>query len=228
MTDTRGNTIMSEHEHDCEECSEDYGPCEDHCEVVIVREGASSRTADDLAATFVEDVATMYEDEHGRPPEGEHYVTASDYRAAIHNENERADRENVGRPWNEREYVSGWSPENGTLTRDDGTIVTWSDGEMGQWLSDAIVSAEGDLSDLGWSVSWDDGYRIYRTTGGPFFDYEGACVVRDTSLGGSVICAICAPDGTCECVVCVPEGEQDEHPCETCRESVREGGSADA
>jgi hypothetical protein len=32
---------------DCD-CSEDYGPCENHCEVLAQREGASTRTADEL------------------------------------------------------------------------------------------------------------------------------------------------------------------------------------
>lgn len=36
-------------------CSEDYGPCEDHSELLIMREGASQRTADDLSAQFIHD-----------------------------------------------------------------------------------------------------------------------------------------------------------------------------
>lgn len=36
-------------------CTEDYGPCEAHSEVLAQREGASLRTADQLLVTFVYD-----------------------------------------------------------------------------------------------------------------------------------------------------------------------------
>lgn len=38
------------------ECSEDYGPCEDHCIVLAQREGASTRTADELSYVLIMDV----------------------------------------------------------------------------------------------------------------------------------------------------------------------------
>jgi hypothetical protein len=38
------------------ECSEDYGPCEQHSEVLVVREGASLHTADELAALLIHDL----------------------------------------------------------------------------------------------------------------------------------------------------------------------------
>ena len=47
-------------------CSEDYGPCEDHSEVLAQRDGASTRTADELLAVFISDA----EDITGRPITG--------------------------------------------------------------------------------------------------------------------------------------------------------------
>lgn len=38
------------------DCSEDFGPCEDHSTVLVVREGASTRTADESALQLVEDL----------------------------------------------------------------------------------------------------------------------------------------------------------------------------
>ena len=41
------------------ECSEDYGPCEDHSEFLGNREGASCRTADELARVFIDDAVAL-------------------------------------------------------------------------------------------------------------------------------------------------------------------------
>lgn len=41
------------------ECSDEYGPCEFHGETVVMREGSASRAADDLAHTFLGDVASV-------------------------------------------------------------------------------------------------------------------------------------------------------------------------
>lgn len=41
------------------ECSEDYGPCEEHGIVLAQREGASLRTADELAAVYIGDVLSL-------------------------------------------------------------------------------------------------------------------------------------------------------------------------
>lgn len=43
----------------CGECSEDYGPCESHCEVLAQRDGAHSRTADELALCFISDARAL-------------------------------------------------------------------------------------------------------------------------------------------------------------------------
>jgi hypothetical protein len=45
-------------EFDCD-CSEEYGPCEDHSELLVSREGASLRTADELLSVFIDDAAIL-------------------------------------------------------------------------------------------------------------------------------------------------------------------------
>lgn len=44
------------------ECSKEYGPCEEHGEAVVIREGASTRTADDLLLVYVEDAVHLLHD----------------------------------------------------------------------------------------------------------------------------------------------------------------------
>lgn len=43
----------------CDDCTEEFGPCENHCEVLIVREGASLRTADELTVQFIDDAVSL-------------------------------------------------------------------------------------------------------------------------------------------------------------------------
>ena len=43
----------------CQECSEEYGPCEQHGETLVQREGASCRTADELALLYLFDMAEL-------------------------------------------------------------------------------------------------------------------------------------------------------------------------
>lgn len=45
------------------ECSEEYGPCEQHGTVLAQREGASSRTADELTYVYVLDCFAILEQE---------------------------------------------------------------------------------------------------------------------------------------------------------------------
>lgn len=45
---------MYEYDQTCD-CSDEYGPCENHCELLVSREGASLRTADELAMVRVQD-----------------------------------------------------------------------------------------------------------------------------------------------------------------------------
>lgn len=44
---------------ECEECSEDYGPCEAHIEVLVMREGGNTRTADELNSVFISDAVDL-------------------------------------------------------------------------------------------------------------------------------------------------------------------------
>jgi hypothetical protein len=44
------------------ECSEEYGPCEQHGTTVVIREGASLHTADELLLLFCEDSALILHD----------------------------------------------------------------------------------------------------------------------------------------------------------------------
>jgi hypothetical protein len=41
------------------DCSEEYGPCEIHCEVLVQREGASCRTADELMLVLCHDLVDL-------------------------------------------------------------------------------------------------------------------------------------------------------------------------
>lgn len=57
------DTFQAEHEpvsDECE-CNENYGPCEDHMNVLAQREGASSRTGAELALVFLCDVQAILE-----------------------------------------------------------------------------------------------------------------------------------------------------------------------
>lgn len=38
------------------ECSEDYGPCELHCDTLVIREGASQRTGDEITLLKIDDL----------------------------------------------------------------------------------------------------------------------------------------------------------------------------
>ena len=43
----------------CQECSVECGPCEQHGETLVQREGASCRTADELALLYLFDMAEL-------------------------------------------------------------------------------------------------------------------------------------------------------------------------
>lgn len=124
------------------ECSEDYGPCEDHSEVLAQREGAAVRTSDELLAVFVGDVMAILASETGRAedllPGGSARETAADY-------------------WRECPN-GGWAPYDNRETY-----------SLSKALADARDVAESLLpADVyAW---WDDGYVIARLTGGPLAD----------------------------------------------------------
>lgn len=44
------------------DCADEYGPCEDHGTVIVRREGASTRTADDLLYVYLCDVVDVIAD----------------------------------------------------------------------------------------------------------------------------------------------------------------------
>ena len=119
------------------ECSEDYGACEDHRDVLAQREGASTRTADDLAFVFLCDVVDIMEDAgiSGGGPDEQALRAAVDYWG----ENSR---------WNDS-YGCRWVAEE--LTR-DGIVI-----------QEDIPKGESVLSNLGLVVDWEDGYVISRT-----------------------------------------------------------------
>lgn len=48
-------------EWECE-CDDEYGPCQEHGEAVVIREGASTYTADELLLLFVEDASLILHD----------------------------------------------------------------------------------------------------------------------------------------------------------------------
>jgi len=130
---------------DCE-CSEDYGPCEDHSEVLAKRSGASTYTSDELLAVFIGDVADIL----GR-------------RITEHDASAVADAY-----WRATDNAGGW------IDHDHAPVVIGADVEatsmdvLGEALHDAATyGAEGALSDVGAAVWWDDGYVISRVIGGP-------------------------------------------------------------
>jgi hypothetical protein len=41
------------------DCSEEYGPCEEHGEILVSREGSSGRSADQLVSTFIDDAVSL-------------------------------------------------------------------------------------------------------------------------------------------------------------------------
>jgi hypothetical protein len=41
------------------ECSDEYGPCELHGQTLVIREGASQRTADDLTLVLIDDLVSV-------------------------------------------------------------------------------------------------------------------------------------------------------------------------
>lgn len=43
---------------DCD-CTEEYGPCELHAELLVSREGAALRTADELLSMFIDDAVAL-------------------------------------------------------------------------------------------------------------------------------------------------------------------------
>lgn len=119
----------------CEDCSEEFGPCEQHSETLISREGASLRTADDLALTFLQDCLTLKVE---TTPWGKDVLSRAE--AAL------SANESMG---------VRWLPDTaeGEAIRSDLDSLRWQ--------------LEGELTELGYTAYWEDGYRIVKITGGP-------------------------------------------------------------
>jgi len=114
-------------------CDEDYGPCEDHCTVLVQREGASTRTADELAVLYCDDAVGLLEDIGGT-------VLATDL-------------EIVRDAWalleTERRHGVAWFPEDDAGEMLDEVLR----------LGDALM---WDLLALGYATTWDDGFWIVQ------------------------------------------------------------------
>lgn len=120
------------------DCSEEYGPCEDHSELLVSREGASLRTADELTMVLISDLIACGA------------VASTD------------DLEEIARLENALENER--SPVSGCAWFDDScALVAPIDAEIAYDIAQTLESTLPD----GIQVYSDDGYRIVRVTGGP-------------------------------------------------------------
>lgn len=127
------------------DCSDEYGPCEDHSELFVMREGAAVRTADELLAVFVADATDLLASD----------LCDDEDRAAARRALDDANAA-AAAYWEATDNAGGWAPYDPD-----------EPSSLAEWLSDAAYQLEGCLP---FSVYWDDGYRIIRTIGGPLTD----------------------------------------------------------
>lgn len=120
------------------ECNEDDGPCESHMETVVMREGASMRSADELSALFVDDAVSIG--------------------AELSATGEAMQRE--------LNDTASWE---GSWLRDPDTADAMRD------LTNQLESDIATLDDGPFYVRWDDGYVIYKITGGPLATDDDVC-----------------------------------------------------
>lgn len=119
------------------ECTDEYGPCEQHCEVLAQREGASCRTADELALVFISDARGLYpDDEDPLVGWGREVVATVEQ--------------------NMREHQSNWITD---------------DPDLGDQLQSVVNQVENYIAPE-YQTCWDDGYRIVKITGGPFYEED--------------------------------------------------------
>lgn len=119
---------------DCD-CTEEFGPCEQHSELFVSREGASLRTADELLTVFLNDAKDLGAE---LSPYGQDVLTRAD--AAL------------------MEYA-----------KENVSFSAWlDDAELQDELATVVSQLETELYTLGYSIYWEDGYRIVKITGGPF------------------------------------------------------------
>lgn len=134
--------LFDDDTHECCGCSEEYGPCEEHGETIAQREGASTRTADDLVYVFLTDVLAIAENRG---------LISADMRGRV----------NVDKL---REAIDYWSNDD---LWDDNYGCRWVRDDVDAEIHDEIATGESVLAELGLSVWWEDGYVISRVTGGP-------------------------------------------------------------
>lgn len=124
--------VLAVQEMDCE-CSEEMGPCETDGEVMVMRAGASARTADDLLSVFIHDAVGL------------------GFELSV---------------WG-REFLAEY---DANLEANRSMGCAWLDDNNGE-LSDAMGSlvsqVEAQLHGMEYAVFWEDGFSIYRVTGGP-------------------------------------------------------------
>lgn len=114
------------YEHDGCSCSEEYGPCEGHADILAQREGASLRTADELAALFLSEAAYVLEE-------------AAETDASL--------TETAGRAYTiacKYDDVQGWcdDADRSQALHDDASMVeTWLPAGIHVWWNDGYVIA---------------------------------------------------------------------------------------
>lgn len=127
------------------ECDEEYGPCEEHGDAVVIREGASTRTADDLLLLFCTDAADVLIHETGE------------------------------------DRLSPWGHEvireaEELLAANDSHGCRWFPEDAGDRMTDSLTTLQSQLEselstlDAPHFTFWNDGYSIYRMTGGPLVE----------------------------------------------------------
>lgn len=120
------------------ECDEEYGPCEEHGDAVVIREGASTRTADDLLLLFCEDAADVLIHETG---------------------------EDRTTPWGRMILQDA---EDDLTANSSSYGCRWFSEENGEQLTDSLATLQSQLEselstlDVPHFTYWNDGYRIVR------------------------------------------------------------------
>lgn len=119
----------------CQACDDD-GWCEDHSEAVVVRQGASARTADELVSVFVHDAIALGAE---LAPWGTETLRAYDDALEA-----------------QRDPLSGvaWLPD------DDSGYALADD------MATLRYQIESELDTLDYVTEWNDGFVIYGRKGG--------------------------------------------------------------
>lgn len=119
------------------DCTEEYGPCEEHGVTVVQREGASTRTADELVICYIEDAWVIGVEVS---PWGQDVI----------------DRANLMMPEVDEFAHTAWLPTSteGDRMRDE--LMTLAD----------QVESDMACMDAPHFTYWDDGYRVVRVLDG--------------------------------------------------------------